>query len=215
MDKRSWSRNTRGWKKLDYSRRTFIICAEVVVTKNHPESPMLKKFSTVLIITLLLGGSAFAFQQAAWAKVDSTEGRFSVVMPTTPQTSSSDVDTKLGKLKLYSFSSSSKVGEFMLSYADYPNEATGADRDKVLDGVIDGVLKGLQAELISQNKVSLNAYPGREMRARRTIEGSEMIFSWKVVLVGKRLYQMGVGTSKIDSESPEIQKFFMSLQLSN
>lgn len=103
----------------------------------------------------------------------------------------------------------------MLSYADYPNEATGADRDKVLDGVIDGVLKGLQAELISQNKVSLNAYPGREMRARRTIEGSEMIFSWKVVLVGKRLYQMGVGTSKIDSESPEIQKFFMSLQLSN
>ena len=176
---------------------------------------MLKKISTVLVITLLVAGSAFAFQQPEWAKVDSTEGRFSVVMPTTPQTSSSDVDTRLGKLKLYTLSSSSKVGEFMLSYADYPNEANPADKDKVLDGVIDGVLKGLQGELISQNKITLNGNPGREMRARRTIEGAEMIFSWKVVLVGRRLYQMGVGTSKGDAESPDIQKFFMSLQLSN
>ena len=103
----------------------------------------------------------------------------------------------------------------MLSYADYPNEANTAEKDKVLDGVIDGVLKGLQGELISQNKVTLKGNPGREMRARRTVEGSEMIFSWKVILVGRRLYQMGVGTTKSDAESPDIQKFFMSLQLSN
>ena len=176
---------------------------------------MYKKISTILIITLLLAGSALAFQQPEWAKVDSPEGRFSVIMPNTPQTSSSDVDTKVGKLKLYSFSSSGKAGEFMLSYADYPSEAAGAEKEAVLNGVIDGVLKGLQGELISQDKITLNGNPGREMRARRTLEGTEMIFSWKVVLVGRRLYQMGVGTTKSESESPEIQKFFTSLQLSN
>jgi hypothetical protein len=177
---------------------------------------MLKKICSVSIITLICSGLAFAIQQAVeWSKLDSTDGRFSAVMPSQPKTGVSDVDSSVGTLKLYTFSASNNIGQFMLSYADYPNEATVAEQEAVLDGVISGVLKGLKAELVSQTKVTLKGYPGREMRATRMVEGSQMVFSWKVFLVGRRLYQLGVGTSKADAESPDIQKFFTSFQLVN
>ena len=104
----------------------------------------------------------------------------------------------------------------MLSYADYPNEASSVtQQEAVLDGVRGGVLKGLEAELMSETKVTLNGHPGREFRAKKLSEGSEVVFSWRILLVGRRLYQMGVVTTKADAESADIQKFFTSFQLSN
>jgi hypothetical protein len=178
---------------------------------------MLKKIHSISFFTLLCCGLVFAVQEPAeWSKVESTEGRFSVVMPVKPETGVKDVDTAVGKLQLHSFGASGKVGQFMLSYADYPNESkTATQQEAVLDGVRGGVLKGLQADLLSETKVTLNGYPGREMRATKMIDGGEVIFSWKMFLVGRRLYQLGVATVKADSESPDIQKFFRSFQLSN
>ena len=102
----------------------------------------------------------------------------------------------------------------MISYADYPNAATSpAHEQTVLDKVRDGVLKGTQAALVSETKLTLKGYPGREMQARKIIDGTEMILNWRLFLVGPRLYQMAVGTTKANSESPEIKKFFLSFEL--
>jgi hypothetical protein len=147
-------------------------------------------------------------------KVDSAEGRFSVSMPSKPEQGERDVDSAVGKLKLHTFGASNDVGQFMVSYADYPTEAaSAAQQESVLDGVRGGVLKGLQAELISETKVSTKGYPGRELRATKVTEGAEIVFSWKIFLVGRRLYQMAVATVKAEAESPDIQKFFISFQL--
>ncbi|HEY5883382.1 MAG TPA: hypothetical protein VIT88_01775 [Pyrinomonadaceae bacterium] len=177
---------------------------------------MLKKLYSTLIVTLLCAGFAAAQQPAAWPKLESTEGRFRVLMPTKAEPSVSEVDSATAKINLYSFSSANKVGSFMVSYADYPNAASSpAHEQTVLDGIRGGVLKGLGADMVSETKLTLNGYPGREMRATKIIEGTEIIFSWRLLLVGRRIYQMGVGTAKADSESPDIKKFFLSFELVN
>ncbi len=177
---------------------------------------MLKKICSASLVLLLCSGFAFALQDTPveWSKVDSIEGRFSVVMPSKPETGVRDVDTAVGILKLHTFGASNTTGQFLISYADYPNESTTAtQQEAVLDGVRGGVIKGLNADLISETRVTIKGYPGRELRATRTIEGTQVVFSWKMFLVGKRLYQLGVATSKADAESPDIQKFFMSFQI--
>lgn len=154
---------------------------------------MLKKTLAISIMILLLNGAGLAFQERVeWPTLSIAEGRFSVLMPTKPETGVRDVDTTVGKLALYTFASSNTIGYFLLSYADYPNEAsTATQQEAVLDGVRGGVLKGLDAELISETRVTLRGHPGREFRAKKLSEGSEVVYSWKLFLVGRRLYQMG------------------------
>ena len=178
---------------------------------------MFKKIFAISIMILLLNGAGLAFQEGVeWPTLSTPEGRFSVLMPTKPETAVRDVDTAVGKLALYTFASSNNTGQFMLSYADYPNEVSNAtQQETVLDGVRGGVLKGLEAELMSETKVTLKGHPGREFRAKKMSGDSELVFSWKMFLVGRRLYQMGVATTKADAESADIQKFFTSFQLSN
>ena len=183
--------------------------------KNTWPQTFLNKTCSVAIVTLLCCGLGLAFQQTAeWSKLDSVEGRFSASMPSKPEPGTKDVDTAVGKLALYTFSSSNNVAQLMISYADYPNEPSNAAQyEKVLDGVRDGVLKGLGADLISETRVILKGHPGREMRARKMSGDVEIVFSWKVYLVGRRLYQMGAATTKADAEAPDVQRFFNSFQL--
>ena len=178
---------------------------------------MFKKIFAISIMVLLLNGVGWAFQERVeWPTLSSPEGRFSALMPEKPKTSVQHVDTAVGKLAYYSFASSNNTCHFMISYADYPHEpASATQTEAVLDGVRGGVMKGLAAELMSETKVTLNGHPGRELRAKKMSEGSEVVFSWKMFLVGRRLYQMAVVTSKANAESADIQKFFTSFQLSN
>jgi hypothetical protein len=177
---------------------------------------MFKKTIAISLMILFLNGMGLAFQERVeWPTLSSPEGRFSAVMPEKPQTNVRDVDTTVGKLALYTFGASNNIGQYMISYADYPNEASGdTQREAVLDGVRGGVLKGLAAELVSETRITLNGYPGRELRARKMSDGSELVFTWRTFLVGRRLFQLGVATSKVDAESPDIQKFLTSFELS-
>ena len=151
----------------------------------------IKKTCSVAIVGLLCCGWALAFQQTSdWAKLDSVEGRFSVSMRTKPEAGTRDVDTAVGKLPLYTFNSANDVAQVIVSYADYPMEPSDAAQyEKVLDGVRDGLLRGLEANLISETRVILKSHPGRELRAKRMFGDVEIVFTWKIYLVGRRLYK--------------------------
>jgi hypothetical protein len=177
---------------------------------------MIKKASTAALIVLICSVIAFGFQQPSdWVSFSSPEGRFSIGAPTKPQENVKDIDSAVGKLQLHSFPSSSAIAYFMVSYGDYPNEPAADRRELVLDGVRDGVIKGLEGELISETKISIDGYPGRELLAKKSIEGSETTFNWRLYLVGRRVYQVAVATKKADSTTPEITKFLNSFRLIN
>lgn len=176
---------------------------------------MLKRFSAATSIIVLVSYLAVAFQtDSAWPTFDSPEGRFSVLLPTKPKVEVKDIDSAVGKLTMYTYASSNNVGYFMVSFGDYQNEAKDiTQRESVLDGVRGGVVKGLEAEIISENKITFDGYPGREFKAKRTVDKSEVIFNWKIVLVGRRLYQLAVVTTTADAASPDIAKFLTSFKL--
>lgn len=188
---------------------------------------MFKKVRVASIVILLLAPIVSAFQEVApWQTFKSPEGKFSILMPTDPKVEVQDVDSVVGKLTLYSYSASSKAAYLMASYGDYPNEPTdAANAEKVLDGVRGGVLESIGGEVLSDSRIVLRGpasssgatieYPGREFSGKKIKEGSEIYFSWKVYLVGRRLYQLAVITSKADVTSPDVQKFLTSFQLAN
>jgi hypothetical protein len=183
--------------------------------KNKWLQAFLHKMLSVAIVTLLCCGLGLAFQETAeWSNLDSVEGGFSVSMPSKPQLSTRDVDTAVGKLPLHTFNSASTVAELMISYADYPSEPSdAAEYEKVLDGMRKGLLKGLETNLLIETKITLQGHPGREWRAIKMAGDVEVVFNWKVYLVGRRLYQMVAATRKADAESPDVQRFFNSFRI--
>jgi hypothetical protein len=206
------------------------------------EFPVMKKLCVFTIIVLLLTpiASAFgsvpgflkighysAFQETApWKTFNSAEGKFSVLLPAEPERQVQDLDSVVGKLTMYSYTCLGKAGYLMVSYSDYPREATdAANAEQILDGVVAGVQKSLAGEVIPSNKIVLKGsakndatlveYPGREFTGKKMHEGSEIFYSWKVYLVGRRLYQLAALTNKANATSPDVSKFLTSFQLAN
>ena len=175
---------------------------------------MIKKtHAAALLLVLLACASASAQQPAqAWEKFNSPEGRFSVQLPTKPAYEAKEVDSSVGKLTLNAYSASNDRGYFLASFGDYPAEPKDAAQiDKVLDSVVSGVLKGLNAELTSEVKnISLTGNPGREFAAKKAEQGMNVVFTWRIYLVGRRLYQIAVVTQAGDEKSPEVAKFLAS-----
>src|SRR5882672_5376844 len=171
---------------------------------------------------------AGAFQQTVpWRTFSSAEGKFSLLMPIEPKVEVQDVDSSVGKLTMYSYTSSTSTAYLMASYGDYPNEPVDADHiEQVLDGVQSGVLGSIAGEKLSGNKIVLKGraisgaapveYPGREFTGKKMQDGgSEIFFSWRVYLVGRRLYPLAVVTNKANAASPDVAKFLTSFQLTN
>lgn len=188
---------------------------------------MIKKPFVISIIAFLLFAPTLGFQQiyaqqsAEWVTFNSPEGGFSVLMPTKPEMEVKEVDSAVGKIPLHNFSSSTSDSYFIVSYSDYPVEAAADRREAVLDGVRDGVIKGTEAELVSEKKLTLSgpggqsatSYPGREFLAKRTIQGNEALLTWRIYLVGRRLYQVAAVVIKTSTAAPDVQRFLASLQL--
>lgn len=175
---------------------------------------MLKKTFAAVFALVLTCVVASAQEAAKWEKFNSPEGRFNILMPKKPEVEVKDVDSAIGKLTLYAYSAATDKGYFLVSYGDYPVEPKDAEQtDKVLNGVQTGVLNGLGAEKLDEKKITLGTNPGREFSAKKMNEGAELIFTWRIYLVGRRLYQMAAVTQAKDSGSPEIAKFLASFEL--
>ena len=149
-----------------------------------------------------------------------------MLLPAEPETQVQDLDSVVGKLTMHSYTCLGKAGYLMVSYSDYPREATdAANAEQVLDGVVAGVQKSLGGEVFATNKTVLKGradtgaaiveYPGREFTGKKMHEGSEIFYSWKVYLVGRRLYQLAVLTNKANATSPDVSTFLTSFQLAN
>lgn len=176
---------------------------------------MLKKSLTAALLVSLLSSLAFGYTQGAeWQKFNSPEGRFNILMPSKPEHEVKEVDSPLGKLTLYAYAASNDTGYFLVSYGDYPVEPKdAAQKEMVLDGVRTGVLNGLGAEMSGEKKITLAGHPGREFTANKAIQGTEVVFTWRIYLVGQRLYQLAAVTPKASAGSPEISKFLTSFDL--
>lgn len=112
-------------------------------------------------------------------------GGFSIALRGTPTYETQTFDTTLGQVvsNVYTLERS-KTEVYLVSYTDYPDEVLKADPQTVLDGVRDGAVSNVHGKLFSENRITLNGYPGREFTV---VIGTQYIHA-RAYLVGKRLY---------------------------
>jgi hypothetical protein len=162
---------------------------------------LLARLMPVLLVALLL----IACSREPFSPED---GGFSVQMPRTPEEQSKVLETPIGPVKLNMYLCKSGNWVYIVGYSDY--ERLEGDVEDLLDGARDGALKIGNNKLISEDSVSLDGNPGRELRMEAP-NGLRMRV--KIILAGSRLYQVGVVTPKNDSYSSRIEKYLSSFHL--
>ncbi|HCN19236.1 MAG: hypothetical protein A2060_04080 [Planctomycetes bacterium GWA2_50_13] len=182
---------------------------------------MLRRQSTFLAILFLVSTTtSIGYASGSREEFSSSEGRFSAWFPNKPAEEVQTLNSPIGQLKLHIFMVTGEKHFFCVGYCDYPYAGVQTVPVSVLlDGARDGALENLQrivkATLLSEKSISLNGYPGREIKVK--CEGSKYtVISWgRYYLVENRLYSVAVTSpvQEIDSTIP--QRFLDSFQFWN
>jgi hypothetical protein len=141
----------------------------------------------------------------------SEQGRFSASFPSPPE---ADTETTVNagfRIKTYTFEATSEDIEFVVSYGDLPD---GLFRQKpasaFLDGAVDGAIANTHSKLLSHTEISLRGHAGREFRAQAA---DDLVMHARILLVGRRFYQIVVVTKTRSALKREVFKFLESFSL--
>jgi hypothetical protein len=146
-----------------------------------------------------------------WKIFSPDEGKSSILMPgeeisdVTPE--KSDIDKGVKSTKMYL--STNETNVFMIGYADFNNDVTQIPSSELLDSALQAMLKDGK-KLLSQENITLGAYPGREMKLWDEKEG--IFMTGRVFIVNQRLYILFVGSDK-NPQVSDVRKFFDSFEL--
>lgn len=144
----------------------------------------------------------------------SVGGRFSILFPKDPKEEKQTTDTDVGSIDSYSFTVEDKSIVYMVTYNDYPADAMiSADVDTVLDGARDGALNSTNSKLISETKIQIDGYSGREIKAQTSKDN--MIIVSRIYLVKNRLYQILALATHENCDNSSYIKFFNSFKLAH
>lgn len=148
----------------------------------------------------------------------SQEGGFSVAFPDgypSPKVDSSDVSTRIGALKMYTFLAERNDAACMVAYSDYPEDAfDGASVSALLDSARNGALNNVNGKLIKQKSITINGHPGRSVYFRGKSGGTTIYGRFDYYLVEPRLYQIGYMALRQKSiDTREVKNYFSSFRL--
>jgi hypothetical protein len=142
----------------------------------------------------------------------SNEGKFSITFTGDPKYEPLILDSEIGKLVLHKYILDKGTVSFFASYIDYPKEQVNfEDTEAALDYARDGSLANSKGILVSEEKITLQGYPGRRLTVKVGETGK---INSLLLLVDYRLYQIIVTySSKIfETESEEFLNSFKLLK---
>jgi hypothetical protein len=167
---------------------------------------------TKLLTLAVLALMAVACQRFKWKEFTSTAGAFSVLLPGTPTEQTQRLNTQVGTIDVHLFILEQDNAQYLVAYNDYPDAmAQSANADKVLDGAREGVVANVRGRLVSEQRISLAAHPGRELHIK-VPEGLQAMRT-RLFLVKQRLYQVGVLTADGETDTKDVNKYLESFKL--
>lgn len=173
-----------------------------------------RKFAlSALLLLVAATGTAVADE---WQETTSKSGRFQAAFPNQPVHFTRNVKTDQGPIAAHFVMAQSNGGRvaFGVTYSDYPvAHVRNAGAGTILEHVQGGVLRPFAGKLAHEKEIRHAGAPGREFRFTSTSGGQVTHGTWRVYLVGNRLYQLmviGVG-QQIDADS--VDKFFASFRV--
>ncbi len=148
------------------------LCLAKEVTASNLTSP--KQLSTQPTI----------IAQSNWKQVSSSTGKFTVNMPGKP---TEDVGKDKDGLTTQSFTLNSDSGFYSVSYLDFSEmgEVNSVQGQQLLDGMASKFLENSGAKLLSNRRITLAGYPGKEFTFAIN---SKITGKGRVYLTNNKLY---------------------------
>lgn len=143
-----------------------------------------------------------------WVKFASDEGRFSVLVPEIPTDKTETKDSQHGPYTTHLFIVRDTNSVYLIGWVDYHPDFN-FNRQVELEANRDNFVKGIGASLISSQASVIDGYSAIEF----TAETVDRIFKSRVYMVGRRPYQIVIGTPKGVDESVKKNRFFESFKI--
>jgi hypothetical protein len=149
-----------------------------------------------------------------WMTYTPQDKSYTVKFPGKPQIQNHTNKTKIGEIQflIVGYEDRAKHRAYLTSNLYYPMKPANYDVEKGLDGARDGALKNTKSTLISENKITLNGYSGREILMK---DGKKLTTKAKIFIDpnGPILYQILVVTDDKNVKFPEAEAFFNSFNI--
>lgn len=149
-----------------------------------------------------------AMDSSGWIKFSSDEGRFSVLVPDTPTEKTETTDSTHGPYTTHLFIVRGGT-IFLIGWVDY-DPSFNFNRQAELEANRDNFVKGLQATLVSTRATVISGYSAIEF----TAETTDRTFKSRVFMVGRRPYQIVIGSPKGTDDTASVNRFFNSFKVS-
>ena len=188
----------------------------------------MKRFLPLLTLTLVLSLSIEAqehtrrpptppsnlpapskIDNGGWVSFNSEDGRFSVLMPETPTDKTETVDSAHGPYTTHLFIVRDTTSVYLIGWVDY-DPSFNFNRQAELEANRDNFVKGINARLVSTRPTMIDGYSAIEF----TAETDDRTFKSRVYMVGRRPYQIVIGSPKGQDDSASVNRFFNSFKVS-
>ena len=167
--------------------------------------------STLASLIVTIGGYTLLFNAGSWIKGDLgnqssstnlssicacgvtnwsrfSSGRFSVLMPFQPTTSTVTNDTAWGRLVISSFvAEPSRLVAFGVSHNRFPPDMKTSNKQELFNGGLKSAL-GVDGRLVSERQIQLHGYEGRDWKFEKFNE--KAVITMRAYLVDHDFYQV-------------------------
>jgi len=145
-----------------------------------------------------------------WVRFTSEEGHFTVLMPEIPKDQpKTTVPTEHGPYTTHLFIVRDTRNIYLIGWVDY-DPSFNFNRQQELEANRDNFVKGLKAKLVDSRFLTLDGYQALEF----TAETEDRFFTSRVYMVGRRPYQIVIGSRKGQDETVSLNRFFNSFKIS-
>lgn len=150
---------------------------------------------------------------ASWREFIPEEGRFSILVPRTPRETTETIETEMGTLDEHTFTIIHGDIAYIVNYGDYPQGLMNADHYAMLNALRDGAVESVGGKLLSERAISIDGYPGREIKVKISSSTETVIMQVRIYIVRNRLYYIYTMAPEARASSPDIKKFLRSFKL--
>ena len=144
-----------------------------------------------------------------WVRFNSPEGRFTVLMPETPTDKQNVEQSEHGPYTTHLFIVRDPQSVYLIGWVDY-DPTFNFNRTLELEANRDNFVKGISATLLTTRNTEIDGYPALEF----TCETTDRTFKSRVYMVGRRPYQIVIGSPKGVDDSVSLNRFFNSFKIS-
>lgn len=190
----------------------------------------MKRFLTISIITFGLSFSLSAQEHTqpqprstpsstlpgnvgdtgGWVRFKSELGRFSVLMPEIPvEKPGTTTQSPHGPYTTTLLVVRDATSVYLIGWVDYAPEFN-FNRQAELEANRDNFIKGIEGKLVTTRTTVIDGYSAIEFVA----ETADRTFKSRVYLVGRRPYQIVIGSPKGQDDSVNANRFFNSFKVS-